>query len=199
MRRRIYHSNLSFLDLLFNTLLCFVVFFAIALVLINPEKDNKNVEVKAEFMIYMTWPSYIYDDVDIYVQDPVGNLVSYSRREDGLMHLDRDDLGQSNDKIETEFGVIEYPENREIVTIRGFIPGEYTVNVHMYSKRDEEPTFVFVQIDKINPFSTIATKTIILHEDGQEETAIRMVIDDGGSVNSVNYIKKSLAYPGGYL
>lgn len=196
--RRSYSSNLAFLDLLFNTLLCFVAFFAIALVLINPESENRKVEVKAEFIISMSWPGDINDDVDLYVEDPAGNLVSYSRREDGLMHLDRDDLGQSNDIVETEFGSIEYNENREIVTIRGTVPGEYVINVHMYSKRSEESTPVFIQVDKINPFSTVFTNTVNLQYDGHEETAVRIVVDKDSNVESVNYLRKSLTRRGEY-
>ena len=196
--RRPYNTNLAFLDLLFNTLLCFVVFFAIALVLINPESENRKVEVKAEFIISVSWPGDMDDDVDLYVEDPAGNLVSFSRREDGLMHLDRDDLGQSNDIVETELGSIEYNENREVVTIRGTVPGEYVINVHMYSKRSEELTPVFVQIDKINPFSTVFTSTIDLQHDGHEETAVRIVVDKDSNVESVNYLRKSLTRRGEY-
>lgn len=196
--RRPYNTNLAFLDLLFNTLLCFVVFFAIALVLINPESENRKVEVKAEFIISMSWPGDMDDDVDLYVEDPAGNLVSFSRREDGLMHLDRDDLGRSNDIVETEFGSIEYNENREVVTIRGTVPGEYVINVHMYSKRSEELTPVFVQVDKINPFSTVFTSTIDLQHDGHEETAVRIVVDKDSNIESVNYLRKSLTRRGEY-
>lgn len=196
--RRPYNTNLAFLDLLFNTLLCFVVFFAIALILINPESENRKVEVKAEFIISMSWPEDMDDDVDLYVEDPAGNLVSFSRREDGLMHLDRDDMGRSNDTVETEFGSIEYNENREIVTIRGTVPGEYVVNVHMYSKRSEGLTPVFVQVDKINPFSTVFTNTIDLRHDGHEETAVRIVIDKDSNIESINYLRKSLTRRGEY-
>jgi hypothetical protein len=196
--RRPYNTNLAFLDLLFNTLLCFVAFFAIALILINPESEDKKIDVKAEFIISMSWPEDIDDDVDLYVEDPAGNLVSFSRREDGLMHLDRDDMGRSNDTIETDFGSIEYNENREIVTIRGTVPGEYVINVHMYSKRSEGLTPVFVQVDKINPFSTVFTNTIDLRYNGHEETAVRIVVDKDSNIESVNYLRKSLMRRGEY-
>ena len=45
--KRNYHANLSFLDLLFNTLLCFAALFALSFILINPSKQENNVEVKA--------------------------------------------------------------------------------------------------------------------------------------------------------
>lgn len=51
----------------------------------------------------------------------------------------------------------------EIVTLRGIVPGEYVINVHMYMRRDPSPTtLVTVQLDKINPFSTIMIKRVSL-------------------------------------
>ena len=115
--KRNYHTNMAFLDLLFNTLLCFAALFSLAFVLINPSKKNKTVDAKAEFIITVIWPSDMDDDVDTYVEDPEGNLIAFNRREQGLMHLDRDDVGYSFDTIQTSFGVVEYKENREMVSI----------------------------------------------------------------------------------
>ena len=42
--KRNYHTNLAFLDLLFNTLLCFAALFSLAFILINPSKKNKGEE-----------------------------------------------------------------------------------------------------------------------------------------------------------
>ena len=121
--KRIYHTNMAFLDLLFNTLLCFAAMFSLAFVMINPSKKNKTVDAKAEFLITVTWPSDIDDDVDTYVEDPNGNLVAFNRREQGLMHLDRDDVGFSYDRLQTPFGIVEYKQNREMVSLRGIVPG----------------------------------------------------------------------------
>ena len=45
----------------------------------------------------MAWPDNHPDDFDIFVQDPLGNMVWYRRREAGFMLLDRDDRGGVND------------------------------------------------------------------------------------------------------
>ena len=63
--KRNYHTELAFLDLLFNTLLCFAALFALSFILINPSKQNKNVEAKADFIITVTWPADMDDDVDM--------------------------------------------------------------------------------------------------------------------------------------
>ena len=191
--KRNYHTNLSFLDLLFNTLLCFAALFALSFILMNPSKQDKNVEVKAEFIITVTWPDELNNDVDTYVEDPQGRLVAFMRREEGLMHLDRDDVGRFNDLLTTPFGDVEYKENREVVTLRGSIPGEYVVNVHMYTRRSKEiETPVTIQLDKINPFQIITVKNVILHDTGDEKTSFRFVVDQHGDVSELNELPKSL-------
>ncbi len=194
MNKRSYSANTAFLDILFNTLLVFAGIAAIALCLINVTKQTKNVEAHAEFIITITWPKESESDVDTYVEDPYGKLVYFQRREDGLMHLDRDDLGKKNDIVYTPFGPIEYNENREIVTLRGTVPGEYVVNVHMYWKceGDKNKIPVTIQVDKINPFSTVAVKHVVLENSGDEKTGVRFSVNRDGEVTDVNVLEKSL-------
>ena len=192
--KRNYHTSLSFLDLLFNTVLCFAALFALSFILINPSKQDKNVEVKAEFIITVTWPNDLNNDVDTYVEDPQGRLVAFMRREEGLMHLDRDDVGKFNDILSTPFGDVEYNENREVVTLRGTIEGEYVVNVHMYMQRSEQgATPVRIQLDKINPFQIVTVKDVVLDITGSEKTAFRFTVDDEGKVIQTNQLEKGLA------
>lgn len=192
MRNRSYDCNTSFLDLLFNTLLGFVALFVLSFAMMNVAKQTKNIEAKAEFIITVTWPKEFDDDVDTYVEDPDGHLVCFRRREDGLMHLDRDDLGKRNDIVQTPFGPIEYAENREIVTLRGTTMGEYVVNLHMYKKHEVPPVEVTVQVDKVNPFSTICVKKITLTNLGDEVTAVRFTVDRKGLITSISDLPKKI-------
>lgn len=190
--KRVYDTNVAFLDLLFNTLLCFAALFVIAFVLVNPISDAGKVDVHADFLVTISWAEDVTDDVDAYVQDPQGNIVYFGNKETSLIHLDRDDLGGNHDAVETEFGIIEYRENREIVTIRKIMPGEYIINLHMYSKRSSSPAEVTVQVDKMNPFSTILLETITLERRGQEKTVCRLLLNSDGDVVSINSLEKKL-------
>ena len=62
----------------------------------NPEAKEGKIEVKAEFIITMSWPDNHPDDIDLYAEDPLGNIVWYHAREAGFMVLDRDDRGSAN-------------------------------------------------------------------------------------------------------
>lgn len=192
-----YSTSTALLDLLFNTVLGFVALFFIAFIMMNPkEKKKENTESKAEFIVTVSWPNDQNDDVDSYMEDPLGNLVCFRRREDGLMHLDRDDLGNKNDRIQTPLGSVEFKENREILTVRGIVPGEYTVNVHMYRKSSPEPAEVTVQLDKMNPsMSTAALRKVTLYDNGEEKTAFRFTVDKDGEITEINELEKPLASP----
>lgn len=207
---RKYSSDISFVDLAFNLLICFVCLFSISFMLMSTkiEKDKK-INAKAEFMITVVWDKDSNCDVDTYVEDPAGNLVSFGRREQGLMHLDRDDLGKRNDRVILQNGkLIEVSENREIVTIRGIIPGEYVVNVHMYRRPSQQdynpdtdgeifnepiPTPVTIRLDKLNPrVKLIAQKEVTLKNNGDEKTAFRFTLDNDGDVTNTNELFKDL-------
>jgi len=183
------------LDILFNTLLGFVCLFFLAVILIseNKVKTDDNNKINVEFLIIMTWNDYSADDVDLWVEDPQNNIVCFKNREAGLMHLDRDDVGIRNDIISTVDGQIIVRQNREVVAIRGIVPGEYIANVHMYTKEDAGVTEVTIKLDKINPFGSIKTTKVVLENSGDERTAFRFVIDKSGVVTSLNYLEKSLA------
>ncbi len=118
-----------FSALLFNSLKAITFMFFVSFAMINPVAKTGKVDPKAEMMISVTWPDNNPDDVDTYVQDPVGNIVWYHHREAGLMHLDRDDRGMFKDEITVNGKTISNPLNQEIVSIRGFSDGEYTVNI----------------------------------------------------------------------
>jgi len=152
--------------------------------LIRPQTQKANMKNKAEYIITVTWPNDNTDDIDTWLEDPLGGVVWFRRLEKNFAHIDRDDLGYINDTIIMPDGlVVKCPRNQELTTIRGFIPGEWTLNVHAYTKREKEPTHVIATIDKINPsFSTVFYKDITLTSQWQEETATRFTMNANGDI-----------------
>ena len=188
------NDSTPFIDLLFNLLLGYAFLFLISFMLIQPILKKAEVNTQAEYIITVTWPLDNKDDVDTWLEDPLGNLVWFRNKEAGLAHLDRDDLGHMNDTIFLADGsVIKYPYNQELFTIRGFIGGEWTLNVHMYSKREKEPTIVRVTIDKLNPkLKPILAKDILLEVRGDEVTVARFEMAANGDILSLNDMPKTL-------
>jgi hypothetical protein len=191
--RRSNHVGIGFTDLLFNALLGFVVMFVLAVLLINPIAKSGAVDAKAEFLITLTWPEGRREDVDLYVRDPAGEMVWFRSREAGLMHLDRDDLGERNDMIEIGGRQVYNPLNQEIVSIRGILPGEYIVNLHLYRADGAQPVPATVKIEKLNPrVELVFFGPLTLIEQSEERTAARFSIGSDGRVRDVNQLPRQL-------
>ncbi len=193
MRRRRYYNNTGFLDLLFNTLVGFVLLFIIAFLSINVQTKKADIETKAEYVISVTWDDNSADDVDTWLEDPAGNILFFKQKDIGLAHLDRDDLGKINDRIVSKGKNIEYIYNQELTSIRGFIGGEWVLNLHMYNKRDIDPVTVTVRMDKLNPrVETLLLKEFKMNRTGQELTVTRFVMSEQGTILEWSDLPKNL-------
>ena len=207
MNNEKYESTIGFTDLLFNILVGFAFLFIIAFLLIKPEAKKEDFERKAEFVVVMEWDHDAPDDIDLYVQDPTQSKVHFRLPIVNFMYLDKDDLGYANDIVKNVDGTITKVNiNREVVTIRGIIPGEYIINAHYYSQRtwandgrlntgtnSSEPKSLTVKIElhRVNPYKIwwVGEKTFTNR--GQEETFVRFTIGpDGKQIGDFKYLQK---------
>ena len=179
--------------MLFKALQVVAFLFFLALLAMNPEAKTGKIDTKAEFIVTMNWPDNHPDDIDLYVEDPLGNIVWYHVREAGFMVLDRDDRGGINNSIMVNGKRISSPIREETVSVRGIVAGEYTVNCHYYLKSQPNPVPVAVKVEKINPvLEVIHYDTMIFTHATEEKTAVRFRVAQDGSVTDVNHTPKSL-------
>ena len=160
----------------------------------------------------MEWDHDAPDDIDLYVQDPQGGIVSYRHPTIHFMHLDKDDLGSVNDTVMINGRRTTISLNREVVSIRGFARGEYIVNAHYYSNRgtsDDSEQIISVdnsrggrvltvkaEVIKVNPYSILWVGDHIFDHRGQEETFVRFRLDeDGMLLPPVTFQKKNFVTP----
>ena len=183
MRNRISRNHVDpFTDLIFNILLGFVLLFFISILFINPITKLGNVNLKAEYIITIDWPDNLPDDIDLWVRDPNGEIVSYLNKDAGWLHLDRDDRGIINDRVKIGDQELVYPLNREVVTLRGLIPGEYTVNVFLYEHESKRPVDVKLTIEKVNPsLKLVYFNSISLPSKDTEITIARFNLNQNGN------------------
>ena len=190
--RRLAGSD-PFTDLLFNILLGFILLFFISIIFLNPNDDSGKIDIEAEYVITVTWEDYSADDIDAWVEDPKGEVAFYKKRETEILHLDRDDRGMLNDKLVIEGKEVENPLNQEVLSLRGQMPGEYTVNLHYYDTESFESVPVAVKIARVNPVYEVAYYgTTTLEDKGSEETAVRFTILPDGSIDNINRLPKRL-------
>ena len=215
-----FKTSIGFIDLLFNILLGFAFLFIIAFLLIKPEQKKADFERRAEFVVVMEWDHDQPDDIDLYVQDPTQSKVHFRLPITNFMYLDKDDLGYANDIVKNNVDgtVSKVNINREVVTIRGIIAGEYVINAHYYSSREwtrlgqlayefndietkkvkdkVQPLTVKIELHKVNPYKIwwVGEKTFT-HR-GQEETFLRFTIDsEGNQIGAFTYEKKKFVTP----
>ena len=178
-----YVSNVAFTDLLFNIVVGLAFLFLLAFILMNPVAKEKDVEEKSDFIIVMTWDDDSGDDIDLWVRDPLGNILSFRNRGVGMMHLDRDDLGLSNDKVKGPDGKIQYVyRNKEVVSLRGYHAGTYLVNAHVYNKKPwkdgkQHRSNIHIELIKLNPYQEVAQAQFLAVGRGQEFTAFHFTLD----------------------
>ena len=190
-------------DMLFNMLIAFVFCFIIAFISINPKAEKSgDIPAKAEFIITLSWPDNDPNDLDLWTQGPSGEVVWFRNREAGLMHLDRDDRGSSNNTIMINGKKVVNPLRQEVTTIRSIVPGEYVANVHYYETKDAaagesrigQPVEATLTVIKVNPKAeVIFYGQATLEGRGKEATMVRFTVDPNGGVSNVNTIPKSLA------
>ena len=182
-----------FTDLLFNVLLGFILLFFISIIFLNPQDDAGKVDIEAEYVITVTWADNSPDDIDAWVEDPEGRVAFYKKRETNIIHLDRDDRGMLNDRLEVDGKEVENPLNQEVLALRGMMPGEYTVNVHYYESETLEAVPVSVKVARVNPVYEIAYYGVTtLEQKGEEKTAVRFSILPDGSISGINKLPKKL-------
>lgn len=182
-----------FVDLLFNSLLGFVLLFFLAIVFLSPTEEDANVELDAEYVVTVTWPDNNPDDIDTWIEDPEGNVAWFRAQSAGLVHLDRDDRGMLNDTLEIDGKTVVNPLNQEVAAIRGLAPGEYVVNLHYYETETQAPVEVTVRVARVNPvYRVVYYGRVTLPWKGAERTAVRFTLARDGSVVNINQLPKRL-------
>ena len=162
--------------------------------MINQPKKQAKIETKAEMVITVVWPDGYKSDVDTWLEDPHGGIVWYKNKNVWFSHLDRDDLGNVKDMITLPDGSeVFYPHNQELTTIRGILSGEWTLNIHLYKKRDVGDIPVEIAIDKLNPsVKRVFYATVILTMEFEEKTITRFTMTKEGHLLDWNKIPKEL-------
>jgi hypothetical protein len=183
----------DFLLALNNVIFLLFVFALLSMAAKLPPKAG--VELKADYLITAEWDLDHDCDVDLWVRDPLGHVVFFGAKEAGSMHLDHDSMGHVSDEETLPDGKVVRPRSyAEVVTLRGIVPGEYTVNLHLYGAwigssqlMEHRPGTPFsvpvhVRITRINPrVETKFDEMLTLERVWQELTAARFSLAADGA------------------
>lgn len=204
MKHKKFDFRTAYIDLLLNVLTGIIFLFILTTIFIQPPKKTENEGIKrdAELILTATWDTMIDCDIDMWIEDPLGNVVSFQQLSKGLMTIERDDMGFKNDFIYDDGGnlLLQAMENKEIWTLRGKQVGKFTVNLHMYSCRvknlplqlnDPYEVPVVIELVRLNPTYVTVRKTVVVMKRVWEEvTVFNFEVSETGSIRFLNEPKK---------
>ena len=186
-----YRSNVAFIDLLFNLLVCFVALFIIAFLLIQPPTNPGKINPPAEVYIKVEWDKEQKSDVDLWVRGPDGQKIGYRMKDAGYMVLNRDDTGASNDSIVVDGKPIIIKNNSEVAEIRLKKDGTYVVNVNLFRKYHSESTVpVTVTLTNLKPYDEVYSRDVTLLVTKHEETVFTFKINKAGDIVEIDTTAK---------
>ena len=185
-------SGTVFRDVIMLALVGFVAMVVLILPHINPPgaKQNTDSSPPGNVIVEVRWPDEVDADVDLWVQAPGDVPVGYSNKGGAVFNLLRDDLGNHADATEL---------NYETSYSRGILPGEYTVNLHLY--RNPSKTYpvavtvvTSVKRDADRGSKQLLASKVLLVREGEETTAYRFRLTELGDLvaGSVHSLQKDL-------
>ena len=181
-----------FRDVVMLALVGFVALVIMLLPHLNPPgaKTADDTTPPGNVIVEVRWPDEIDADVDLWVQAPGDVPVGYSNKGGAAFNLLRDDLGSRVDVT----GL-----NYETSYSRGIVPGEYTVNLHLYrnpSRTYPVPVTVVTSVKRRADLAArqlLASKALLVRE-GEEMTVYRFRLSEAGALvaGSVHSLDKPL-------
>jgi hypothetical protein len=171
-------------------LIGFTSLLLIAFLLINPIADDGKIDPDIEFLITSSWLAESGVDIDIWIKGPGDTVVGFPFKDGRYIILERDDMGDNNDRyyLNGEYHLIE--RNIESISIIGIVPGEYHVSIHNYNARAEDPeeeypTPVFVDLMDMRPYGIKMSKRIVAHFK-EEVPVFSFMVDDKGNIYDIS-------------
>lgn len=188
-------GDVVFRDFIMLTLSGFITLTVLMLAHIGmPQARPSDADAAApgNVLIEVNWPNEIDADVDLWVQAPGDVPVGYSNKGGALFNLLRDDLGHQLDASGA---------NYEVSYSRGLVPGEYTVNAHLYRNRSDADTVPVTVVASVKQGPEAMTRQLLasqatLDREGKELTVFRFKLDERGGLvpGSVNSLPRPLRH-----
>jgi hypothetical protein len=177
---------LSYVDML-------LVIVAILIVSVAPKKVADGVHVEAQYLVTIEWDRMSDDDIDLWGSGPpdAAKPCFYDNLEAGALFLDRDSRGYMDDKLNVD-GQAVYLPHKEVMTLRGVIPGRYVYGIQLYKGRPSDDgrvrdphalaIAVHVEVMKLNPKVTVIfRKDFMLDYEGDAVNVWAMDVSPDGN------------------
>src|SRR5688500_4461302 len=181
-----------FRDTIMLALAGFVALVILMLPYLNPNAtaSAESADPPGNVIVEGRWPDELDTDVDLWVQAPGDTPVGYSNKGGIVFNLLRDDLGRRADATKM---------NYEVTYSRGLVPGEYTVNLHLYRNMARASTIAATVVASVKKSAQESARQLLasqvdLSREGQELTVFRFRLDERGDLvpGSVTSLQRPL-------
>ena len=178
-----FKSTTMLLDTYLLLAVGFVSLFVIAFLLIKPTVDPaKDIEMDEQLLIKLLWDPLKTNDIDLWIEHPDGDFVSYMKKEHASMTLERDDRGIGVETVILNGKETPVYDNTEVIRIKKLTDGVYYINVHFYS---ENGCGCSIEDVKVEVYDGVKHKTLAMYTDSvviYGETPIMKVVVKNGKI-----------------
>lgn len=189
--------GVEFMDAIFGLAAGLAVILVLLAILVK-EEGKPSPEREGKYIITVTWNSGVDSDLDLWARAPDGTSSGFLSRDRGGLSLLRDDLGNTNDRVGDDKGnVVLNPMNREEITVRSTVPGDYVVNVHLFRVGNDQPPeglTVKVELRTAKENTVVVENEFKVEKQGDEKTAFVFTLDKDGAVSKTEKPEPSILW-----
>lgn len=152
---------------------------------VSKKKVTEGIKPPVFLIIVASWSNDVDVDIDIHLKCPKGDNINYVMRDACFAHLERDARGSISDHMTWDVGKVVNLSNKEIVSFRSPVSGEWILNVNWYSISNAKPVDVKIEITAIEPeVKVLYEKTVTLKHPKHEQHVVRFVVNENKTVDN---------------
>ena len=154
----------------------------IVLMIASHNTQTPTVKPPGEYIVTLEWNDKRDVDLDLWMLDPKKAMIYFANREDVNISLDRDSRGFVTNRQMLPDGRIIFSGNKEVITIRAIVPGDYVIAVGYYAG-DLKPINFAVSVIQLNPgYKEIVGIKQHVEKVGDTKNIVAFHIDEDGKV-----------------
>lgn len=152
---------------------------------LNRKYETEGIKPPVVALLVLTWSNQLDVDIDLHLRCPTGESINYVRKEACWATLERDAQASASDWTMINNQRVVRINNREVVSLRVPVEGEWTANVHWYGGTSREPVEVTLEILAIEPrVESLFARSLVLERPSQERHITRFSMSASGAVGN---------------
>ena len=159
----------------------------------NRKYATEGVRPPVVALVVLTWSNQVDVDIDLHLRCPTGEAINYVRKEACWATLERDAQASASDWSMINNQRVVKINNREVVSLRTPVEGEWIVNAHWYGGTSTQSVSVTLEVLMIEPrVETVFSRNITIDRISQEVHITRFSMASNGEITNFDSTRKVL-------